>query len=173
MLNVSSITYEILVTKRQYYIDRVKDPFRNALVNVTSRGRLLGKILLFWDILVIVISVFRYPEPTRENAEKKITHVLFDIWDEFEKWNRARIPLYKAARKITLCVAESDTSYSQRMTWFLRELSKRHMKGEWPPLPPYCPSEAWADPVVKKAAVEERKRLKREMALGHISGVET
>jgi len=144
--NESLIYHDILRERRQYFIDKVKAPLMKAILIISNR----------------------YPEPTRESTKKQMSHILLDIWDEFDKHNTARKPLFKAIRRILICEVEHDNFYSQRMTWFLGELLKRCQSGEWPKLQPWCPMDCWNDPIV----IEERNRARAEFqATACVGGV--
>lgn len=117
---MSLLSIDILRTRRQYFVDKVKAPLMKALV----------------------ILAGRYPEPTKENTDKHNTHVLLDIWDEFFKHedNPGRDGLFKAIRKITIAEYEHDGYYSQRIDWFLKKLAQAYVDGEWEPPKSWNPS---------------------------------
>ena len=164
----STISLDILKGRRQYFAHEVKQSLVNALISSTSRGKgILEKIHLLWDVWNIVKTVSKYPEPTRENTKKQITHVLLDLWDEFETYNVARKPLFKALRRLSVCEAEHDIDYSQRMTWFLMRLTAKYLSGEWIPLEPWAPKGYWSDPVV----IEKWRKARQELTIyGTIGG---
>ena len=162
----SSITSDILRDRRQYFIKDVKAPFLNSLVKCFQRGKnLLGKLCLLFDIWKMVLAIFKYPEPTKENTKKHISHILLDIWDEFFRLDTTenRTALFKAIKRISVTTVEHDIHYSQRITWFLMKLTAKYLNGEWPALEPWCPMDNWNDPIVQqellKAAQEFRVNL--------------
>ena len=142
----TSIYSEILGNKYQYFVDKVKKPLIKALVILSKR----------------------YPEPTEKNTTKHISHVLLDIWDEFFTWedNPGRNELFRAIKRITVCVVESDTYYSQRITWFLKRLTEKYISGEWTPLEPWAPMECWGDPNVKEKRKEALRVFKQTLEAG-------
>lgn len=150
---LSEMTRDILVTRRQYFIDKVKGPMIKALVLLANR----------------------FQEPTRENTKKKISLALLDVWDEFFKFenNPGRDSLFRAIKRISVSICESDSYYSQRITWFLKKLTEKYASGEWPALESFCPSECWTDETTQEAVVEEKKRVMRGLHFGKILSIET
>lgn len=164
----SAIKSDILRDRRQYYVKEVKAPLLKSLVRCTQKGnKLFERVFLLWDVLMIVRSIYRYPEPTRDNVKKKMNHILFDIWDEFfeKDTNTHKTALFKAIRRILACEIEHDSHYSQRFTWFLKKLTDKYISGEWPPLEPWCPVDYWDDPVKEKELEKVTLEFKRYLTI--------
>lgn len=166
----SSLHFDMLWGRRQYFIKKVKSPLVKVLhrsLTISKGNRLFANICLLRDVWLMVKFVNKYPEPTRENTKKRSTHVLLDVWDEFEKYNKARRELFKVVRRVSACECEHDIDYSQRITWLIKKLSEKYLSGEWPPLEPWAPKNFWKDPVVKEAW---RKAFIEMTAFGTIGG---
>lgn len=155
----SRIWLYILSWRRQYFIKRVKGPMKKALRDMTRHHGVLARIQVLIDVWRIVQSVNRYPEPTKATAKEPTAHVLLDLWDEFEQYNTCSVDLFQAIRRVTVCEAEHDTEYSQRMTWFLKRLTEKYASGEWPPPTSWEPLNFWADPAVQEEKRRARKKL--------------
>lgn len=162
----SDIKSDILRHRRQYFVKDVKAPLLCSLTRCEQRRhKFLERIYLLWDVFVIVRSIYRYPEPTRENIKKRMNSVLFDVWDEFfeRDTNEGKTALFKAVRRVLAVEIEHDSHYSERFTWFLKRLAEKYVSGEWPPLEPWCPVDYWNDPVkeeeLRKAVMEFRANL--------------
>jgi len=164
----SELTRYILSQRRGHFI-KVKDMLLKGLVGCLNvlpvRNRFLARIFLLLEVWHIVSGILKYPEPTRENTKEPATHVLFDIWDEFFKYEsniyysptrQGRVPLYQAVRRVMVSEVEHDGDYGERITWFLKKLAEKYVSGEWPALPPWAPTNCWNDPVTLK---EKRKKI--------------
>lgn len=106
------LSYKILRTDlREYIIKRVKDPLRKAII-------LAAKLI---------------PEITRENTRYRNTHTLIGITGDFyqHEKNPQRLNLFQAAFKIFLFEIEHDTYYRDRFNWFLEEIIKAILRGDW------------------------------------------
>ena len=166
----SELTFDMLTRRRGHFI-RVKGILMKGLVgclNAPVRNRFLARIFLLLEVWRIVSGILKYPEPTRENTKEPATHVLFDIWDEFFKYEsniyysptrQGRVPLYQAVRRVMVSEVEHDGDYSERVTWFLKKLAEKYVSGEWPALPPWAPTNCWKDPVTLKARRQKRIEL--------------
>ncbi|KKN75139.1 hypothetical protein LCGC14_0382980 [marine sediment metagenome] len=169
-MTISKITLDMLIERKQYFIHKVKAPLVKGFVGCLGRGNgLLSRILLLWDVWCIVTSVLRYPEPTKDNVKKHMSHVLLDTFEEFEGYNTVKPHFFHAVRRFLVSTCEHDSDESQRVTWFLKKLSSKYVSGEWPPLEPYCPSLGWTEKSVQEAVAKERQELRKRMALGDIS----
>ena len=169
MRGESDITSDILRHRRRYFQKEVKRPLLDSLTRCAQEGnRLLEKIYLLWDVFMIVRSVYRYPEPTRANTKKRMTHVLLDIFDEFfeKDTNVYKTALFKAIRRISACEIEHDCHYSQRFTWFLKRLAEKYLSGEWPSLEPWCPVDYWNDPVKDEELLKATVEFRTKMTIG-------
>ena len=114
---------------RAYIIDKVKAPLQRGLVRCidTTRGNgFLAKLYLFWNVWLIVRSLHRYPEPTRENCLHPNTHKLFDIEDKFFQYfkNSSKKELWKAIWRIGICEYEHDPHYRYLGDFILDEIKK-------------------------------------------------
>ena len=106
------LSYKILRTElREYVIKRVKDPLRRVLVMVANR----------------------IPEITKDNTRFKNTHTLIDIFDKFLELQHddGRKDMFRAAFKIFLMEIEHDVYYRDRFGWFVEELIKAVLRGDF------------------------------------------
>ena len=170
----SLLTVDMIVTRREYFIKKVKSPLMKGLIACTSG---CSKLLIPLHVIGIVIAITRFTEPSRENCRKQMSKVLMDIWDEFEKWenNPGRAPLFKAARKISLCITESDNYYSQRLTWFILKLVLKYLLGEWPAHESWTPEMCWTNPHTLAELEKAKKEFQTTLTINgrHISTIET
>jgi len=165
----SEITANILRNKRQYFVKKVKAPFLNSLVRCFQRGSsLLEKLRLLADIWHLVSSILKYPEPTKENTKKQISHVLLDIWDEFfsKDTSKCRTVFFRICRRISVITVEHDDDYSQRITWFLMKLATKYLTGDWPPLESWCPMNNWNDYDTLVALSKARFEFRSNLTIG-------
>ena len=105
-------SYKILRTElRNYVIKRVKAPLRKCLVLVANRLPLLN----------------------RENTRFRNTHTLMTIFDKFMEYenNPGREEMFRAAFKLFLMEIEHDVYYRDRFNWFLEEVIKAILRGDW------------------------------------------
>ena len=179
----SEITSEILRNRRQHFID-IKNPLRNGIVRLATKRYktthklwIVQKVSLLLDIIHIIQTVNKFPEPTKENTKKKMSHILLDIFDEFFKYDtcRSRLSLFRAIRRISICVIETDNHYSQRFTWFLKKLLEKYQNGEWPELEPWCPMDCWSEPTTQEALLRATQEFRLTMQVGgrNIDEIET
>ncbi len=105
-------SYKILRTDlRGYIIKRVKAPLMKVIVMVANR----------------------LPPITRENTRFKNTHTLMGIFDKFLELenNPGREDMFRAAFKLFLMEIEHDIYYRDRFNWFLEEIVKAILRGDW------------------------------------------
>ncbi len=123
----SELKLEILTHKRQFFID-LQAPLLDKIVKLATK----------------------YPEPTHDNVDKVNSHLLIDIWAEFESNNTVRVPLFKAVKRLVIGKYEADDFYSQRVDWFIHKLYIAIIRGvwEWPEVD--SPTTYWKDPEAKK-----------------------
>lgn len=165
-LKADNLAMDILRHRRGFFIREVKAPLMGALFNVTGiiprwtrRFKFVKYIYLLWDVWIMVRSIMRYPEPTKENTRKWNTHTLIDVVEEFTKYNRLRTSLFKAAFRLVVGEYEHDSDYAQRFDWFLGRLTQTYIDGRWKKLEPWNPSWWWEEPSV----VEANDKLAREL----------
>lgn len=170
----SPIFSDILRGRRQYFIDKVKAPLYEGLVGINRSG-FFSKLFLLWDIWNIVTGILRYPEPTMENTKKRMSHILLDIFDEFEKYNTIKPPMFRVLRRLIVCTVEHDKDYSQRLTWFLEKLAQSYLGKEWPQLEDWAPMSRWSDPTTQKAVKLAREEFRKGLTVGgrNIGDIET
>jgi hypothetical protein len=111
---------------RRFFIRKVKDPLRKVIVMVARR----------------------VPEISKKNTTYIGTHVLIDIFDKF--WEHERNPgdraaMFHAAFKMFLLEIEHDKYYRDRFNWFLEEIIKSILRGEWQPRMEGEPSQYWRE----------------------------
>lgn len=164
MANMSGLASDILVERRNYFIDKVKEPFLKAMVECTrpsKYNKVKSYIYMLWSIWNIVRTIRKYPEPTKENCNNSSAHALMDIWDEFFELeeNQGRDALFRAIRRVSVSEVEHDNYYSQRITWFILRLVSKYMSGDWAPLEPWAPMVCWNDPKVINAMIQAREEF--------------
>lgn len=165
----SEITADMLTKRRGHFI-KVKGAIVGGLTRCFSSSPkgLLAQLQLLWEVWHIIRSVLKYPEPTLENTKEQTARVLLEIFDEFFKYDSniyyspkrpGREPLYRAIKRILVCECEHDVDYTERITWFLKQLSDKYIAGEWPVLEPWMPTNCWRDPVTLAARRKKRIEL--------------
>ena len=120
-----TLVREILVDRRNFFINEVKAPLYAAI-------KLYSK---------------KYPEPTHENVRQPNSHLLIDIFDEvmrFEKIERVMIIL-EAAKRLIIGEYEHDGVYRGRMDVILEKIVELIVKGEWKPRQLGKPSILWSE----------------------------
>ncbi len=108
---------------RQYFIDKVKAPLRK----------------------VIILIAKRIPNVTKENTRYRNTYTLIDIFDRFfeHERNAGREGMFRAVFKIFLFEIEHDVYYRDRFNWFLEEIIKVILRGEWEERTNGYPNKPW------------------------------
>ena len=150
----SALKQDILGTRRNYFIWDVKGPLLNSLVRSVRGYGLFSYISMFIDVWKIVRSVNRYPEPTKENSDKPNVHWMIDFWDNFEKYNGARVPLFRALRRIKLCEYQHDDFYAERHDKYIREVMSAIENGSYILPSVSSPTSYWSDPkAIKELAL--------------------
>ncbi len=93
----------------------------------------------------IIAFAFILPEPTKENTLEPNSHILLDKWDKFFGYytNRSKMSLFKAIRKVTVCIYEHDPHYRSLIDWFLEEIVESVLEGKWKPRRTNHPSGGW------------------------------
>lgn len=98
---------------RQYFIKKVKAPLMKVLILVANR----------------------LPPVTKENTHYKNTHTLIDIFDKFFEhfWrlDPDREKMFRGAFKIFLAEIEHDILYRDPFNWFIEEIIKAILRGDW------------------------------------------
>ena len=73
----------------------------------------------------IVYYAKRYPEPTKDHTMLPRTHILIDTFEQFEKNNSNRQPLFAALWRIFIIEYEHDPFYRYRIDWIIDQLQDR------------------------------------------------
>lgn len=83
----------------------------------------------------IILVAQALPEPTTEETSNPNTRRLIDTWDWFleNDSNPSKRKLWKALKKITCIIYDSENYYSLRGNAFLKELLDRGWEFELPP----------------------------------------
>jgi len=153
----SELKDDILNKRRSYFEFKVKKPLMKSIVNLGKHGLLRN----MWELFQLVKLCSKFPEPAKKKCKNPDSLVLLDIWDEFFKWedNAGRNPLFRAIRRVSVGVLESDNYYAQRGSWWLMKLTKAYMDGKWQPNPDWSPMMCWRDPATNEARVKEINEL--------------
>lgn len=106
---------------RNYVIKKIKAPLQKVII-------LVGK---------------RLPALTRENTIYRNTHNLMDIEDKFFEYfnNGSKEEMFRCAWKMFKAECEHDRAYRYPWEWFVEELIKKVLSGEWEPR-----LEGWPEP---------------------------
>lgn len=162
----SPLAQDIILHRRQYFINKVKQPLMKSLVWAFDKRKkanwLVDRIKLFIAVWSVMQTVFKYPEPTRENCYKPLTHALMDFWDDFMKWEDnpehpdpdnhpffGREQLWRAARRVELSTVEHDAYYEQRDHRRIEWMVRAYLGGKILPQFPAFPDRrgAWREPL--------------------------
>jgi len=130
-----NLATEILVNKRDFFIEKVKAPLFKAIT-------LLGK---------------RYPEPIHKNVGHPNSHLLIDIFDnvlEYET-NEKILQLIKSFKNIVIGEYEHDGMYKDRMDFGLEKIVEKIVSGEWQPRQINRPYQYWAE--AREDKLQKRK----------------
>jgi len=141
-----SFIHRMLVTNRNYIIRKVKEPLRSSVEEINSNISWYRKIFALFKL---ALSVFRYPQVTKGNARKQNTQVLLHIIDKFFEFenNKLREPFFRAFFKVLAGQNENDNYYGSRLCWWLEELIKSVLNGQWAARPEFYPGpEQWDEP---------------------------
>ena len=124
-----SITQDILVNRRQYFIKKVKAPLLNNILSI-KRGH-------WWNKLRAFISAFslieKYPAPTKGNISETNTLVCLDIAEKFNKYynNWMRKPLFNVVYRLFFGTTAHDLHYASVRDWWAEEIVKAILAGKW------------------------------------------
>lgn len=132
----SELKTEVLSIRRKFFIEVVQAP-------------LVSKILKLGN---------KYPLPTHENVSKKNSHTLIDIYAEFNKFNTARITLFRVLFRMFIAKYEVDDVYAERFDWLLRKLLRIALQNEWEWPTVFSPTTHWEDPEAKIDLAKARLR---------------
>lgn len=102
------------------------------MLKSVMRGYVIKKIKEpLMKILILVAK--RLPPVTKENTNFKNTHTLIDIFDRFFELenNHGREEMFRAAFKLFLAEIEHDIYYRDRFNWFIEEIIKAILRGDW------------------------------------------
>jgi len=129
----NSIINQMLFKHRNYIINKVKAPLMNALV-AFGNSSFLGRIKLITNIARLIK---RYPVPTKENTNYKNTHTTLDIIDKFFLLHKIkdRDPLFRAGYRLVVDEFEHDGHYGSVRDWWIEEIIKAILAGNWLPRP--------------------------------------
>ena len=85
------VTWTILTSKRQYFIDKVKAPLMRSIIELARK----------------------YPEPTAENCIRPNSLVLIRIWDKIlaREDNLGRDQLFRAVKKLDILASENKLGW--------------------------------------------------------------
>ena len=96
---------------RNFFISKVKAPLMKVLIMVAKR----------------------IPEITKQNTTYANTHILIDIIEKLTRCNTVKPPMFDAAFKVLLLEIEHDKAYRDIFNWFIEEIIKSILRGEWQP----------------------------------------
>ena len=94
---------------RQDVIERLKDPWRSAIMKITEHGGTLIAFKATWRMFRICRL---YPVPTRENCHKPNTLVFLDLRDWFFSHMRFRVTMFLGVWNMFINVYEHAWEYS-------------------------------------------------------------
>ncbi len=190
-LDTDNLSLDILRHRRGYFMLKVKRPLVDAIVALTGErtpvydkdgsGRIVGTkgglrrnhpiswIISGIALIRIIVHIYKYPKPTKENVKKWRTIALMDMWDEFFLYerNNSRDPIFRVMERVTLIEVEHDGFYAERITKFFMLWLKQYQSGRWKLLEPYQPSGFWTEPSV----VEAQNKMRQELA--EFAGIDT
>jgi len=157
----SEITKDILSTRRNYFIEKVKTPLKEGLLAIggvtKKRGNgIMDYLSLFWSIFKIVRSVYRYPEPTTTNTAKRNSHTMLKIFEHFFQLDRATpgyTLIFKAIRRLFIIEYEHDEHISDRVDILLMDLVQAYLDGQWEPPHLWSPMVYWNDSKAKEKLI--------------------
>lgn len=179
--NPNMVTTQILLTKRNYFIHKVKAPLMEAIIKL-GNSRWWERAFILFDIVKLIRL---YPEVTRTNTTDKNTLACLSIVEKFNSYhkNRMRQPLFEQFYKLMLPEIAHDLYYNSIFSWWVEEIIKKILAGEWEPRPedwPPCgdktfmknpdkyPGESWWDeptPYGGKYSIVYKMREHREEIL--------
>ena len=136
-----TIANQILMDKRQYFMNKVKLPLRLVIENLNT-GSIWSKLRA---IPTIIRLVRLYPEPTYENTRSANTYASLQIRDKFFKYERNswRVPMFRAIFRIVIDEFEHDIYYASRRDWLVEEIIKAILAGTWQPREYDHPDASW------------------------------
>ena len=120
---VPNIQKDILKTRRQYFIDKVKKPFLDTLIMLANL----------------------YPIPTRDNLNDPFARVWIDIFEKFFEMedNSSREGLFRAIERIMICEPGHDPYYRDRILVIAELFLEAVMAGKVKPRSLDHPQDCW------------------------------
>jgi hypothetical protein len=127
--NPKFVTVQMLLSRRNYFINQVKAPLMDALIKFPG-SRWWRKPFILFDIVKIIRL---YPEVTRTNTTDKITLACLDIVERFNSYHKnwMRQLLFKQVYKLFLPEIAHDLYYNSIFNWWVEEIIKKILIGEW------------------------------------------
>ena len=136
---VTNIQKDILKTRRQYYIDKVKAPLMNAIITFANL----------------------FAAPNKHNVSDPYALAWIDIWDKFFEMedNPGRDALFRAIERVMICEPGHDPYYRDRMLVITELYLEAILEGRVKPRSPDHPQDYWkVDPNKRGLGYELMKK---------------
>uniref|UniRef100_A0A6H1ZI56 Uncharacterized protein n=1 Tax=viral metagenome TaxID=1070528 RepID=A0A6H1ZI56_9ZZZZ len=140
-LGTSLIHY--MLTVHRNYIMEIKARLVKAIMKLGDKNQGWWAKL---KALVEIVQIIRiYPQTTKDNSLYKNSNIMLEIAAKFARLyiNESRKRVFLTIYKLAITEFEHDSGYSSVRDWWIEEIIKSILDGEWQPRPYQWPPKKW------------------------------